>query len=129
MKITFDQVEQGLDLQKELIAESWKNAEFKELLINNPKAAIAQFTGKSEADITMNIVVQDQSDSNTVYLNLPPKPDIDMFELTEEQLDMVSGGDISCSVGDAIDGVGYTSGAGWGMLARDIWDGITGIFD
>ena len=38
------------------------------------------------------IVVEDQTESNVIYINIPQKVNIDEFELTEEQLETVSGG-------------------------------------
>lgn len=135
MKVTKKHVEKGLELRNHLVSKAWESATFKEQLISNPKETIAEFTsGKTDAAaITTDIVVEDQTDANTIYLNIPVKPKLNIdeleLELTEEQLDMVSGGEASCSVIDFFDSVGYSSGAGWGMLARDVYDGVTGLFD
>ena len=131
MKVTKKQIEKGHELQKQLVSKAWESASFKEQLVNNPNEAIANFTGKPDAEIKTTIVVEDQTDVNTIYLNIPARPNLSNveLELTEEQLEMVSGGEASCSVIDFFDSVGYSSGAGWGMLAKDVYDGVTGLFD
>ena len=121
MKVTKQQMESGLELHKQLVSKAWENTSFKEQLIQNPKATIAEFMGKLEGDIKATLKVEDQTDFDTIYLNIPVKPNLNNIELelTEEQLEMVSGGDLSCSVVDFFDGVGYTIGAGLGMMIHD----------
>mgnify|MGYP006080018605 CR=1 FL=1 len=119
MKITLEQQEKGRELQQELVQKAWENATFKEQLIHNPKATIAEVTGvKINSADDFKLVVEDQTDNNIIYLNIPRKIDIDDIELTEEQLKMVSGGvlgvlaiiAIGAAVGAAAYGLGYLAG-------------------
>ncbi|WP_298511874.1 NHLP leader peptide family RiPP precursor [uncultured Kordia sp.] len=131
MKVTKQDVDKGLELHQQLVSKAWESAAFKEQLINNPKAVIAEMIGKTDTELNATVVVEDQTDANTIYLNIPAKPNFDNLELelTEEELEMVSGGDLSCSVVDFFDGVGYTIGAGLGMLIHDTGEAIGNLFD
>ena len=84
------------DIRKGLqtvVNKAWENAQFKSELVANPKGAIQSATGLNVPD-EVKIVVNDQTDSETVYLNIPPKPDFDSMELTDEQLEQVAGGEL-----------------------------------
>ena len=84
------------DIQKGLqtvVNKAWDDAQFKSDLVANPKSAIQSATGLAVPD-NMNIVVNDQTDAATVYVNIPPKPDFNDMELTDEQLEQVSGGEV-----------------------------------
>ena len=107
MKITQEQQEQGQELYQELVQKAWESSTFKEQLINNPNLAIEKVTGrkvnfdKMDSD-NIKFKVEDQSDPNIIYLNIPQKIDLENVELTPEQLEMISGGD-----GGFFDGLGY----------------------
>lgn len=93
MKITLEQQEKGKELYQDLVQKAWKNATFKEQLIENPEGVIAEFTGvTSKLSGDTKIVVEDQTAANTIYLNIPRNVDLENFELTEEQLESISGG-------------------------------------
>jgi len=96
MKISQKQLKKSNEVLQTLIRKSWESATFKEQLISNPAATIEEVKGKPVSSKFGKIVVEDQTDSNIIYLNIPRKLEsIDDFELTEEQLELVSGGDIS----------------------------------
>jgi hypothetical protein len=40
----------------------------------------------------INIIVEDQTSSSNIYMNIPAKPNYENFELTDEQLEVVAGG-------------------------------------
>ena len=89
--ITQEQQKQGQELVKVLALRAWESSAFKEQLIENPVSTIELVTGqKMQPDI--NVVVEDQTDTSKVYLNIPRKIDINELELTDEQLEMVAGG-------------------------------------
>lgn len=79
-------------LFQEIVQEAWENAEFKKNLVANPVVAIEKFTGR-ELNIPegKTLVVRDQTDDSTVYINIPANQ-LENTELTEEQLEAVSGG-------------------------------------
>lgn len=89
----------GLQVLNNLYQNSWNSPEFKERLINNPTATIEETVGHHISP-DYRFVVEDQSDSSIIYLNIPAKKDIDSLELTDEQLESVSGGDffLACAI-------------------------------
>lgn len=93
--ITKEQLRQGEEFLNILISKSWENQNFKNELIENPENTISKVFGTEALEIVKNqkFIVEDQTDTNIVYLNIPRKVDVDDFELTDEQLESVSGGD------------------------------------
>ena len=83
---------------REVILKSLNDASFKERLVKNPKAAIAEFYPDLIERETRNIVVFDQTDKNTIYVNVSATQyvlldgDSDAIELTQEDLNLVAGG-------------------------------------
>jgi hypothetical protein len=90
--ITIEQQKQGEELIKTLAQKAWESSTFKEQLISNPVSTIESATGH-KMSTEVNIVVEDQTDNSIIYFNIPRKLDIETLELTDEQLEMVSGGD------------------------------------
>ncbi|UZO82190.1 NHLP leader peptide family RiPP precursor [Aquimarina sp. ERC-38] len=83
------------ELFQQIINEAWENEGFKAELLENPVQAIETLTGeKLNIPEGKTLVVRDQTDENTVYINIPaamPVEDNDV-ELNEEQLEAVAGG-------------------------------------
>lgn len=83
------------NLQK-IYAKAWENESFKQSLIEDPVATLTRIT-KGEFKLEgVKIQVNDQTDTSTLYLNIPANPqdlviDFDM-ELTEEDLELIAGG-------------------------------------
>ncbi|UKB83916.1 NHLP leader peptide family RiPP precursor [Chryseobacterium sp. MEBOG06] len=83
---------QEQQMYAEIVQKAWNDAEFKKELMANPVAVIEEFTGKKVSlPEGKTIVVRDQSDESTMYINIPAKVQIDA-ELNEEQLEAVAGG-------------------------------------
>lgn len=84
---------QEIDVLRSVFNRAWNDASFKAELIANPTAAIASVTGQEvNSPEGRELVVLDQTDPNFFYLNIPPAPEMESQELTEEQLEMVAGG-------------------------------------
>jgi len=81
-------------LYQEIIQKAWEDAEFRKELIDNPSDAIEKLTGvKLNLPEGKSIVVRDQTDDSTVYINIPPaEQKMDDVELSEEDLEAVAGG-------------------------------------
>lgn len=93
MEITKEVQNKGQELYQQLVQKAWDSANFKEQLINNPAAAIEEVTGrKTKFTENTEVVVEDQTDTNVIYLNIPRKFEVDDFELSEEELSIVAGG-------------------------------------
>ncbi len=95
MTINLEQLVKGQELYQELVANAWESATFKEQLINNPDSAIAEVLAKPDFKSNFKFEVEDQSNKDIIYLNIPRKLDFDNIELTDEQLEIVSGGEIA----------------------------------
>ena len=75
---------------KKLVEKSWADPQFKAEFIADPVAVIQRETGKTLNLNGKEIVVMDQSDTNTYYLNLSRYVNnrgLADQELTDEQLD------------------------------------------
>lgn len=80
-------------LYAQVVNEAWENAEFKSELVANPVAAIEKLTGqKLNLPEGKTLVVRDQTEEGTVYINIPAKPNTEDVELNEDQLEAVAGG-------------------------------------
>lgn len=83
---------------REVILKSLNDASFKERLLNDPKAAIAELYPALAAKETRKIVVYDQTDKDTIYVNVSAieyvlfDGDQDAIELSQEDLNLVAGG-------------------------------------
>ena len=59
----------------------------------NPAEAIEKATGhKLNLPAGKTLVVRDQTNESTVYINIPAKPNTEDVELNEDQLEAVAGG-------------------------------------
>lgn len=76
-----------------VINKAWDDHQFRENLIQDPKASIKAATGLNVPS-DFNLKFTDQTDASKVFINIPPKPDFDDMELTDEQLEEVAGGEI-----------------------------------
>jgi hypothetical protein len=91
-------------LYADIVQKAWEDANFKKALVENPVATIESFTGqKLNLPAGKTLVVRDQTDEQTVYINIPATPEVNV-ELNEEQLEAVAGG---CQWGKHSGGVGF----------------------
>lgn len=80
-------------LNSQVVEKAWNDAQFKSELMANPVETMEKFTGhKINLSSGQKLVVVDQMDESVVYFNIPRKVDVNSLELTEEQLEQVSGG-------------------------------------
>ena len=90
--INSNQNEQSSEIYNALISEALVNTTFKKELLESPKTAIERFVGQGFTfPQGIRILVEDQSDENLIYFNIP-KCQSDSLELTEEQLETIAGG-------------------------------------
>ena len=83
-------------LYQEVVEKAWNDESFKQELMKDPLAALSQVAGgEVKLPEGKTLKVADQSDTSTVYINIPKSQKTDDVELTEEQLDVVSGGFVS----------------------------------
>ncbi len=83
--------EQGLF--QAVVQKAWEDSEFKAALVSDPQAAIENLIGKSiKVPDGKQLIVTDQTDHSTFFINIPAKPSLEDMELTDEQLEIVAGG-------------------------------------
>jgi hypothetical protein len=76
-----------------IVKKAWEDPVFKTNLMTNPVATIESFLGHSiNLPEGKTITVVDQSNSSTIFINIPAEPSMEDMELNEEQLDLISGG-------------------------------------
>ena len=99
MELTENQ-KKGQEFIEKLIKNCWEDNAFKKELIASPLTTIEKVAGKkSRFPKGTQVVVEDQTDPSIVYFNIPAKPNYDNMELTDEQLEIVAGGEIVVVVG------------------------------
>lgn len=100
----------------QIVHKAWDDANFKNDLIANPVKAIESLGYKIEYPQGHTFVVNDQTDESVTYINIPQKPNIDNLVLTDEQLEMISGGEVvvACAIGAA-----FIAGAAVGVAIYD----------
>jgi len=86
MEITKEQ-----QVLQQVINEAWENEAFKAELIANPVVAIEKLTGETIDLQGKELVVRDQTDESTIFINIPAEQEVNA-ELSEEQLEAVAGG-------------------------------------
>lgn len=77
----------------QIITKCWESATFKQNLMANPVQTIQQETGCNlDLPAGVELVINDQSDARFAHFNIPAQPNFEDVELSEEELDLVSGG-------------------------------------
>src|SRR5262245_29482057 len=80
-------------VEAELASKAWRDPDFMEELRTNPKAVIAKEYGLQLPDSVELKVVEETP--GTIYLRIPPNPSD--LELSDDQLEMVAGGEFVVS--------------------------------
>ena len=79
-----------------IINKAWEDESFKKSLIANPHKAIEELTGeKVQLPEGKILVVRDQTNEETIYINIPAEQNMEDVELNEEQLEAVAGGNMT----------------------------------
>ncbi|GAA3522349.1 hypothetical protein GCM10022393_41120 [Aquimarina addita] len=118
MTLTENQ-EKAQDILQQIFTNAWENDTFKEELIADPVVSIEKITGKKCNTEGTKVIIEDQTDSNIVFLNIPRKPDFENLQLTDEQLEIVAGGIVAGTAGIALAIVGlFAAGVGIGIAIR-----------
>lgn len=85
--------QQTRELEHALIYKCWEDDSFKNQFMTNPASTLREFSnGKVEVPTGKTMVVNDQTDAKTIYINIPTRPEFSSMELTDEELENISGG-------------------------------------
>jgi len=77
---------------QQVINEAWENETFKTELMASPVAAIENLTGEKLDLNGRELIVRDQTDEQTIYINIPAEQKLEDVELNDAQLEAVAGG-------------------------------------
>jgi hypothetical protein len=114
--ITLEQQKKGEELMQTLVQKAWESASFKEQLVNNTDTTIETIIGKK---VDVKFFVEDQSNESIIYLNIPRKVELTEIELSDEQLELVSGGEVAASAGLALACIGlFAAGVSIGLAIK-----------
>lgn len=78
-----------------IVKKAWEDPIFKDNLIASPVATLENFLKQPiHLPDGKTITVVDQSNTSTVFITIPANPNVNIedMELSEEQLDIISGG-------------------------------------
>nr|WP_315241492.1 hypothetical protein [uncultured Flavobacterium sp.] len=80
-----------------IVKKAWEDPVFKSNLLTSPLSTLENFLGQPiHLPNGKTITVTDQSNTSTIFINIPSNPIlvevVDDMELSEEQLDIISGG-------------------------------------
>ncbi|MGF7217824.1 hypothetical protein GGR92_004001 [Spirosoma lacussanchae] len=106
MEATLEQKEVGKKLLSSLVTKAQDDKEFRYELVTNPYQVLEKI-GCPESNLPKDVKIkfEDQTDETVVYLNIPRKVDTESIELTDEQLELVAGGEFLVSFGIGV-GIG-----------------------
>ena len=77
---------------QQVIMKCWQDEAYKARLVANPVEAIREVNPDFSIVEGKTLVVRDQTDAGTLYINVPPMVDTDDVELSEKELEAVAGG-------------------------------------
>ncbi len=113
-KQTFSQTRK--DIEAHIIAQAWKDENYKQELLNNPRSIFEkEFGMKIPSQKRIEVL---EEDFNTLYFVLPTSPDLSKIELSDEELEVVAGGGFFDGLGDAFTAV-YDAGKDFGDTIYD----------
>jgi lactobin A/cerein 7B family class IIb bacteriocin len=108
------------ELISELIQKSWTDISFKENFIKEPLQVIKKHSDQNiDTSKKIKIIVNDQTDPEVIFFNIPRKLKIEDLELSDKDLEKVSGGWNPVGlllVGALIYGVTYGAGFAAGYI-------------
>lgn len=114
---TVDKIKGGVDFLNDIFEKCHADASFKQEFITNPVRTMESYKGVSMTiPSNKTIHVEDQSDRSVVYFNIPAEPNLENLELTDEQLEKVSGGL-------------FWLGVGASLAAAAIYEAVNGFVD
>ena len=85
-----EQVQTRQDIEARIIAKAWKDEAYKQELLTNPQAVLArEFGVEFPEEIKVQVL---EENSSSLYFVLPMSPMAIAQELSEDQLEVIAGG-------------------------------------
>ena len=117
MSTVTEKMERGQEAIARIVNKCHEDENFKANLFADPQSAIEELFGrKLNLPDDKEIKVVDQMDDRYIYINVPQKLKIEDLELTDEELEQVSGGS-------------FWGGVAAGIAATAIYDFACGMYD
>jgi hypothetical protein len=86
------EITKGQQALQQVINEAWENEAFKAELMADPVEAFEKLTGEKLELQGKELIVRDQTDESTIFINIPAEQSLENLELSEEELEAVAGG-------------------------------------
>lgn len=97
------------DIEAEIIAKAWKNEAYKQELLENSKAVMeAEFGREFRPEVTVEVLEESE---NSLHFVLPIPPQVEVEELSEEELEIVAGGGAGAVAGLVLGAAGLAADA------------------
>lgn len=115
-------IKEALEYHKSIIEEAQNSESFKSNILANPKKAIAEkFPEIPKFENDVEIMVEDQSSSEYVYINIPRKVNFEDIVLSDEDLELVAGGATPGGAAAILTTVGCGVALGVCLIVGVIW--------
>ncbi|WP_042444363.1 NHLP leader peptide family RiPP precursor [Azospirillum sp. B510] len=89
------------DLEAKIVARAWSDDEFKAKFLADPKAMFEEHLGTKLPETLVMTAHEETADA--IHFVIPAKPQIDLDELSDEDLEKVAGGvDVSVTIFTAV---------------------------
>lgn len=108
------------NIMENLVNRAKESNEFKIEFISDPIRVIENYA-KVKVDKNLSLSVDDQTDINTIYFNIPRRMNLDDTLLSQEELDLITGGrsPIYC--------IGRGAKHLYNYVLTEVWEGIKDI--
>jgi hypothetical protein len=78
----------------EIISKCWKDSAFKKRFLSDPKGVLKEHAIEIPPNVQVKVV---ENTADQLYITLPPSPQASGREMSDAQLDQVSGGTLTLS--------------------------------
>ena len=78
----------------EIISKCWKDSAFKQRFLSDPKGVLKEHAIEIPPNVQVKVV---ENTADQLYITLPPSPQASGREMSDAQLDQVSGGTFTLS--------------------------------
>jgi hypothetical protein len=99
------------DIEQKIVALAWKDEDFRRKFLADPKQQFEERLG-TKLPVALRMAAW-QEDENNLHFVIPQKPNVDIAELSDEDLEKIAGGiDVAVSLVTIALGIVAASGVG-----------------